>query len=74
MNNTGARWTITGQQEIRQQAPNGQFASGIVVTYKTLNNVTGTVFFPYAEYNVDNVRKVISERVALHNGIGELTG
>ena len=74
MNPPVPRWTVTAQQETRQQAPNGVFLPGVLVSYRTEAGIVGSVFLPDRDYTVENVRRAIAERVTLHNAVGELTG
>lgn len=68
------QWTVIAQQETRQQAQNGQFVNGVLVTYRTADGVTGSVFVSDRDYTPAIVKAQISDRVTLHRQIRELSG
>ncbi len=67
-------WTITGQMERTMATEGGGLVAGVMVMFRSAAGHAGSVFLPDARYNVDNVRAAISERVALLDAVGSLTG
>ena len=67
-------WTIEGQVEDYRQLPSGQFGQGIVVSFRTAEGATGTVFVPLDKYTADEVRAAVSARAATMAAVAKLSG
>lgn len=67
------RYKVTSQVEGSYRQPNGQFASGVKVTFTTEDGLTGSVEVPESAYNAPNVQQMIRDRIAQLMSVQGLT-
>jgi len=67
-------WRITGQSEQTQIQAGGLPVKGVQVFFQTTAGHTGSVFVPYTSYTAAGVAAAVSERAALMDEVGSLTG
>lgn len=67
-------WTVTGQRQTQQLLPGSQnFVQGVDVTFITGYGVTASIFVPYSQATPDQIKALISARVAQLDAISTLT-
>ena len=67
-------WTITQQTETTDLGPAGTFVAGVRVTFRTAAGVTGSVFVPADGFTVDEVRRMVAAKAAIHDDVAGLQG
>lgn len=67
-------WTVTGQQERDQVVPGSAPVKGQQVYFQTKLGQQGSVFIPYAEYNIPNITAKIGAMAAQLDNVKQLTG
>lgn len=70
----GTTWSVTGQTEQTQIAQGGSPVRGVQVFFTTGAGHQGSVFVPYAQYTLDNVRQMVSAAAAQMDAVGGLAG
>lgn len=66
-------YKVTGQQEGLMLTPDGRTETAMSITFVVEPaGVTQTIQVPLAEYTVDNVDKLLSERADIVNGVHTL--
>lgn len=66
-------WRVVSQVETVAPDALGRVVPGVQVTFETATGLTGSVFVPRAQYSVENVRKLIVERVTLLHQVQNLS-
>lgn len=66
-------WRVTGQAQVQDVSPQGQFVDGLRVSFVTGAGHPGSVFLPLAAATADNVRAAIDERAAEMEAIAGLS-
>lgn len=66
-------WEITAQREDYRPGPTGAFVTGVVISFRTGQGHTGSVFVPDTLYTVDAARSAIAARAAAMDAVGRLT-
>jgi len=67
-------WHITTQNQTTRPDAQGNFHEGIMVGFQTSNGLSGSVFVPNTQYNADNVKEMIQQRVNNMQEVHALTG
>jgi len=67
-------WVVTQQTEATDVGPTGAYVSGVRVTFRTASGAVGSVFVAHTDYTVDQVRKAITARAAVIEGVAGLQG
>lgn len=73
-NGTAPLWEITSQQETYDRAPNGAFANGVQIAFRTRSGAMGSVFVPYSEYTEQRARAAVDARATAMENVHNLTG
>lgn len=74
MNNQAPRWQVTGQTPTSRPGPNGQFQSGMLITFTLASGGQYTVFVADKDYTPDAARSIIAARVEQIEQVGSLKG
>ena len=67
-------WSVIGQVERVGQLPNGSYAEGIEITFRTSAGQEGTVFVSRVGYTTAAVQALINERAATMAEVAGLSG
>ena len=67
-------WTVTQQIETTDVGPAGGYVAGVRVTFRTAENVTGSVFIPEPDYTPDRVKAAIERKAAILSTVAGLEG
>ncbi len=67
-------WRVISQRQTIGQDERGNIVDGMQIFVETSDGVTFSVFVPMARYNVDEVKKIIQQRVDLISAVGGLHG
>lgn len=67
-------WTVIGQVEDYRQNESGAYVQGMVVTFRTDGMVQGSVFVPNADYNAENVKRLVTDKAKAIRAVHNLQG
>jgi len=67
-------WTVIAQVPRSQVNSTGQLVKGMEVSFTSGGGVSGSVWVPLTDYNVETVRALIAHQVATFDAVGHLTG
>ena len=67
------KWRVVSQIETTQPDASGRFVQGVLVSFQTESGVVGSVFVPASQYNVETVKRLITEKAFLIESVQKLT-